>query len=346
MYRTKINPLVIWLSALTLLLPLAACESEKNYSQQFLQFGTLIDITLASTTHKNSLEAFSAIEKLLIQRHSDWHGWEDGSLTRFNQALHDHPQQGIAVPHNLQRLIHDSKKYYRISGGLFNPALGKLIGAWGFHDHSDADRELINLIKQDIPGMDDLLIRDQLAYCNNPYLQLDFGGIAKGLAIEEIQQLLISRNIDNFIINAGGDIYAAGKTGDRNWRIAIQDPFKEDIIATVELPPAHSIFTSGNYRRFANDPDHKKRHHIINPKTGEPSKSISSATVISNDPVLADAAATTLMLGNKNQVGQLAHALGIQQYMVITEQGEAILSKAMYDALAWHEQDQFKIQLQ
>ncbi len=346
MYRTKIRHTLSWFAVFSLLVVNSACHKEKNFSQQFLQFGTLIDITLASTTEKKSIDAFAAIEQYLIQRHSDWHGWEDGSLTHFNQALHNNPQQGIPVPENLQRLIHDSKKYYRISGGLFNPALGKLIGAWGFHDHSEADIALIEQIKKDIPGMDDLVIRDQRAYSSNPYLQLDFGGIAKGLAIDEIQQLLVSKGINNFIINAGGDIYAGGHNMDRKWRVAIQDPFKEDVIGSVELSPAQNIFTSGNYRRYQSEPDHKKRHHIINPKTGEPSLYISSATVITSDPVLADAAATTLMLGDKNQIKDLAQALGIQQYMVITEQGEAILSQAMYDALAWHEQEQFKIQLQ
>jgi FAD:protein FMN transferase len=346
MYRTKIKPRLIQLLLFFALVSSSACQTESNYSQEFLEFGTLIDITLASTTEEKANTAFAEIEALLIRRHSDWHGWEDGSLTRFNKALHESPDKGIPVPENLQRLIRDSKKYYQISGGLFNPALGKLIGAWGFHGHSEADMPLIEEIKKNIPGMDDLQIRDNLAYSSNPNLQLDFGGIAKGLAILEIQQLLIGEGIDNFIINAGGDILAGGNNGNRNWRVAIQDPFKEDVIGTIELAPSQNIFTSGNYRRFQNMPDHKKRHHIINPKTGEPSLYISSATVITNDPVLADAAATTLMIGGKDQVKDLAIALGIQKYMVITEHSEVIISKSMYEELAWHEEQQFKIQLQ
>jgi FAD:protein FMN transferase len=346
MYRTKVKHHLIQFFLLLALISSSACQTETNHSQQFLQFGTLIDITLASTSEEKANNSFAEIEALLVKRHSDWHGWEDGSLTRFNKALHKSPDKGIPVPDNLQRLIKDSKKYYQISDGLFNPALGKLIGAWGFHDHSEADMPLINEIKKNIPGMDDLHIRNQLAYSGNPHLQLDFGGIAKGLAIEEIQQLLAGNGIENFIINAGGDILAAGQNGQRNWRVAIQDPFKEDVIGTIELAPSQSIFTSGNYRRFQNQPDHKKRHHIINPKTGEPSLYISSATVITNDPVLADAAATTLMLGGKEQIKDLASALGIQQYMVITEQSEVIISQSMYDKLAWHEEQQFKIQIQ
>lgn len=346
MYRTKINRSLIQFFLLLILLTSTACQTESNHSQQFLQFGTLIDITLASTTQEKATRSFAEIEALLIKRHSDWHGWEDGSLTRFNKALHESPNLGTPVPENLQRLIQDSKKYYTISGGLFNPALGKLIGAWGFHGHSEADLPLINEIKKNIPGMDDLQIRDQLAYSNNPNLQLDFGGIAKGLAILEIQQILSGKGIHNFIINAGGDILAAGQNGHRNWRVAIQDPFKEDVIGSIELASSENIFTSGNYRRFQNMPDHKKRHHIINPKTGEPSQYISSATVISDNPVLADVAATTLMLGDRDQIRSLAAAMGIQQYMVITEQSEVIISQSLYDRLAWHEQQQFKIQLQ
>ncbi len=346
MYRTKVKHYLIQFFLLFVLLSGSACQTERNYSQQFLEFGTLIDITLTSTTEGKAKKSFTEIEALLIKRHSDWHGWEDGSLTRFNKALQESPNKGIPVPENLQRLIQDSKKYYMLSDRLFNPALGKLIGAWGFHGHSEADQPLIDEIKKNIPGMDELLIRNQLAYSSNPHLQLDFGGIAKGLAILEIQQLLSNNGIADFIINAGGDILASGQNGQRNWRVAIQDPFKEDIIGTIELLPSQSIFTSGNYRRFQNMPDHKKRHHIINPETGEPSLHISSATVMTYDPVLADAAATTLMLGGKDKIKDLAEALGIQQYMVITEQSEVIISQSMYDKLAWHEEEQFKIQIQ
>lgn len=346
MYRTKIERSLIPVIYLITALVITACQTQSSHSRQYLQFGTLIEITLASTTEQQSNSAFAAIEALLIQRHSDWHGWEDGSLTAFNKALAEYPERGTEVPQNLKRLISDSKKYFNLSGGLFNPALGKLIGAWGFHEHTEPDLQLIDKIKQDIPGMNDLVIKNQLAYSTNPHLQLDFGAIAKGLAILEIRQLLLDQGIHNFIINAGGDINVAGNNGSRNWRVAIQDPFKEDIIGSVELAPSQSIFTSGNYRRYYEQPEHKRRHHIINPKTGEPSLFISSATVMHPDPVLSDVAATTLMLGTQDQIKTLANALGIQKYMVITEQREVIISQPMYDDLAWHNQQQFNIQLQ
>jgi FAD:protein FMN transferase len=346
MYRTKIIRRLAFFSLFLSLALNSACETQSNYTQEFLQFGTLIDITLASTTADNANAAFAEIEALLVKRHSDWHGWEDGTLTRFNKALSETPDKGIPVPQNLQRLIADSKKYYKISGGLFNPAMGKLIGAWGFHGHAEADLPLIERIKKDIPGMDDLQIRNNLAYSSNPFLQLDFGGIAKGLAILEISQLLEKRGINNYIINAGGDIYAGGVNAKREWRVAIQDPFKENVIGAIEIAPSQSIFTSGNYRRFHNLPDHKKTNHIINPKTGDPSQYISSATVITNDPILADAAATTLMLVDKTQIKNMAKQLGIKQYMIITDKSEVFISQSMYDALDWHEQQQFKIEVQ
>ncbi len=43
--------------------------------------------------------------------------------------------------------------------------------------------KLISKIKHDIPGMHDLIVKDNHAISLNPYLQLDFGAIAKGLAV-------------------------------------------------------------------------------------------------------------------------------------------------------------------
>ncbi len=89
-----------------------------------------------------------------------------------------------------------------------------------------------------------------------------------------------------------------------------------------------SLFTSGNYQRFYRK-DGKLVHHIIDPRSGEPSDHISSATVLTSDPVLADVAATTLMVGGLMDHRALAGSLGIKDYMIIDEQQRITISASL-----------------
>ena len=338
MHRSKTR----WLIAagvLWLLLWLSACQPQQRYQQSFLQFGTLIDITLVSASEARAQQTFERIETLLKQRHRQWHGWQDGELKRLNDALAS--GKTVEIPPVLRELIIDSKKYYRLTGERFNPALGKLIAAWGFHASSKPDLALIQTIQHKLPGMNDLIIEGNQARSTNRHLQLDFGAIAKGLAIRQIATLIRQQGINRFIINAGGDIYADAGSGQPGWRIAIENPFFAQgharVIGGITLQHPTSIFTSGNYRRFVVDENGQKRHHIIDPKTGAPSRSISAVTVISDDPVLADVAATTLMLTPLPELAAMAKALGIADYLIITEQHEAWLSVTMNERIEWIE---------
>lgn len=348
MHRTKTAKIPSKVAAILFSLTLilfgpGACRSPLLFQQQFLQFGTVIDVSLITTDQTRAMTLFDDIEQLLQTRHSEWHGWMDGTLTTFNNDLSTQPAKGVVIPQTLESLISDSKRYYAMTQGLFNPAMGRLISAWGFHQHAEPNYPLIEKIQQDIPGMHDLIIKNNRAFSKNPYLQLDFGAIAKGLAIQQIADLLNKKQIKHFIINAGGDIFAQGQKGGKNWRIAIENPFITGIVATLPLQSDSSIFTSGNYRRFYRDVNNNRRHHIIDPNTGNPSTQISAASVMHSNPVIADIAATTLMLTRIDQLTSMANRLGINDYLVISEQKEVYISRSMTNKIHWINPQQFII---
>ncbi len=352
--KTLIKHLTLIAFILFTLISVNACQSQHVFKQRFLQFGTIIDISLVTTDQDKAFEIFNDIENLLKKRHTEWHGWQDGTLKQFNQALlsqttTDH-ETGIPIPETLQLLIHDSKKYFDLSGGLFNPAMGKLIEAWGFHQQATPNLALIEKIKQDIPGMHDLTIKNNHAMTLNPYLQLDFGAIAKGLAVKQISHLIQQHQIRNFIINAGGDIFAAGQKQGKDWQIAIENPFytdekSEKVIALLPVSGPDSIFTSGNYRRFYVDENSQKRHHIIDPASGEPSLNISAITVMHKDPVIADIAATTLMLTKISELKNMAKILEIEDFLAISDQHELYITESMMKKIQWADESAFKVQL-
>ena len=316
---------------LAFILLLVGCDSQLQLAEaRILQFGTIIDVSLIHHDLTKAEQTLSEIEKQLADYRANWHAWEDSDLSRFNRSLVS--LKATDIPPSLNQLINLSHSYYLRSNRLFNPALGKLIAAYGFHGSSEPDLEVISAIQQDMPGMLDLQIEGQRATSSNEHLQLDFGGIAKGYAIGLIADYLQQQGYEHYLINAGGDLVTSGNKFGKAWRIAIQDPFKPGAIASIELLGRHSLFTSGNYQRFYRK-DNNRVHHIIDPRTGGPSAQISSATVLTIDPVLADVAATTLMIGGLENPQSLAQSLGVDDYLVVSEDQEIIISRSLADKL-------------
>jgi len=108
----------------------------------------------------------------------------------------------------------------------------------------------------------------------------------------------------------------------------VKNPFGPGAIASIDLLGKQALFTSGNYQRFYRNND-ETVHHIIDPRSGEPSKHISSATVLTSDPVLADVAATTLMIDGLNNYRSLAGSLGIEDYMIIDDRQRITISDSL-----------------
>ena len=308
-------------------LVLAGCERQPQLvERRILQFGTIIDIALIHDDIAKTEQILDDIEKQLSAFHRSWHAWEDSELTRFNQALN--ATQGVEIPASLVELIDLSQLYYLKSNQLFNPALGKLIAAYGFHGQSTPDEQAIMTIQQNLPGMSDLNVENRFATSNNTHLKLDFGGIAKGYAIGLVADYLQQQGFEHYLINAGGDLVSSGSKFGKAWKIGVQNPFKPGVIASISLVGKHSLFTSGNYQRFYRK-NEKLVHHIIDPRSGQPSEQISSATVMGNDPVLADVAATTLMIDGLNNHRSLARSLGIKDYMIVDEDQRIIISDSL-----------------
>jgi thiamine biosynthesis lipoprotein len=317
-----------WL--LLLAIALYGCERKQHLVEQhLLEFGTLIEITMITDDLQQAESLLGEVESRLRHYRGLWHAWEDSDLTRFNDELQRNGQ--AQVPDSLTELLQLSQAYHDASGGLFNPALGKLVAAYGFHD-SAVDATAIDAIKRDLPSMRDLKIDAGIAISSNPELQIDLGGIAKGYAIGLIADYLDSRGIENYIVNAGGDMKIAGNRFGRPWRLGIQNPFAPGVVASLELSGSHSLFTSGNYHRQYRRGD-GITHHIIDPRTGESSRGQSSATVLVSDPVRADVAATVLMIDGQRKTGNLALSLSINDFLIISESREMLASRSFFEKL-------------
>ena len=320
-------------AVLTLLLLLTACQSRSQeiFQQQILQFGTIIDATIVSSDPALAEKAMRMLEDDFATMQASWQVWKPGPLMALNQALSN--GRGIIPEPSLVPLIRKATSISRSSNYLFNPAVGKLIALWGFHkdefgrNKSPSAADIRALVNAN-PRMDDLYFRQHKLYSRNPAVKLDFGGFAKGYGLGLEAHKLKSMGIDNFILNAGGDLVAWGHHPMRSWKIGVRDASGSGAIATVEPGNGDSIFTSGDYeRRYMLNG--KQRHHIIDPRTGYPSQGAHAVTVIHQDPALADAVATALMVAAPSEWATIAVRLGVDKVLLIDHEGQLHISPAM-----------------
>ena len=126
------------------------------------------------------------------------------------------------------------------------------------------------------------------------------GGIAKGYALDEAARILRKSRVQNFHLDAGGDVYVGGKNCDQQlWRIGIRDPKSRDKIIDVVHVTDRAVATSGNYEQYYKVAN-QKWSHIINTVTGFPQKEVVSSTVIAKSATDADALATAISVLGKS----------------------------------------------
>ena len=318
---------------LALVLALAACSPAKGLHQDRLYvFGTLVDLTLWDVTEQQGRAAVAELARELEVEHVEWHAWKPGPLVDLNAAL-ARGETARATPH-LVRLIEISQRLSRQSDGLFDPAIGGLVRLWGFHSDDPLTgvppppREAIAAWLAQRPSMDDLRVDGERVSSRNPAVQLDFGAIAKGYAVDLAIARLQAMGIQNAIVNAGGGMTAIGRREGRPWRIGVRHPQGRGVLAALELGEHEAVHTSGNYERY-NEHEGIRYGHIIDPRTGYPGREIVSATVIHGDGAVADAAATALVLAGVADWERIARQMGVRLAMLVDESGTVHMPPAM-----------------
>ncbi len=328
------------------LLFVAACTpKEPLYNTQSYVFGTLVDITIYGETEAKAQAVSNAIISNFQQLHNRLHAWRPSELQSLNSAF-TQGKAPVSIEPDIANMISDATKLSIQSKGAFNPSIGGLIEAWGFHRDafkpSPIDKEKIKNLLEANPQMTDIVIGNNQAFSNNPKVQVDFGGYAKGYALDSAAAYLRKQGVKNALINIGGNIIALGKHGDKAWRVGIQHPRKPSAIAAVDLEAGWAIGTSGDYQRYFKL-DGKRYCHIIDPSTGYPSEGTQAVTVLippqANAGVLSDVVSKPIFIAKADQRTEAAHAMHVDNFLVIESQKKIYISPGMAKRITWLDKD-------
>ena len=327
---------------LLFVLILSACGKEPLVQTKSYVFGTLVDISIYGETEDKAHEVTSHILQDFQRLHHQYHAWQsDSELSKLNQTFAA-GKRPVEISPELAQMLTQAQVLSKKSQGLFNPAIGSLIGAWGFQRDEFTPIEIndvaIQKLVQSNPQMSDIVIKGNTAFSKNPAVKLDLGGYAKGYALDLALVELQKKGVKNALVNIGGNIIALGQHGDKPWRVGIQHPRQPKPMATLDLPSGWAIGTSGDYQRYF-EKDGKRYCHIIDPRSGYPAQSTQAVTVlIPPSPqagVLSDVSSKPIFLSAPDQRANAAKAMGVEHYLVVDAEGKVMLSASMNQRVHW-----------
>lgn len=271
--------------------------------------------------------AFREIERIenLLSAHL-----ESSEITKINRNSGRAP---VKVSRETFVLLQRGMDYSQRFRGLFDLTIGPLTALWGFNSEREiaipdldrlvAARNLVDFCKIQLSEQDTtvLLVEKGMA--------LDLGGMAKGYAIDRAAAVLKENGVDHFLINAGGDIYAAGrKSIERNWLVGVKHPRQQNALFAKMALQDLAIATSGDYERYAMI-DGKRYHHLLDPVSGFPANKCQSVTVLAQTAEEADVWATYLFILGYEQRRKRFESTSVRA-IIVDAKGEV-----HYDATLW-----------
>ena len=217
----------------------------------------------------------------------------DSEISRLNER----PGVPVLVSRDTYDLIEHALDGWRLTEGRFDPTLLREVRAAGY-DRSfelisspDAPRGHASHVGSvsrapahvDRPGAEQIRLDPIVGTVwLGPEVQVDPGGIGKGLAADLVVDLLLAEGALGALVNVGGDLRAAGPAPEgEGWIVAIDDPNDADrVVGTIALQ-AGAVASSWRTKRAWTAPDGTPRHHLIDPTTGLPAVSgLAGVTVV------------------------------------------------------------------
>ena len=258
--------------------------------------GTNVTVWLWTADERAAAQAAEAVFDEMRRLDKEMTNWEPkpgeprSEVVQINVAAGDKPVKVSAETYAvIERAIDVSKR----SKGVFDITVGAFRGMWKFDDDMDGTLPDPGDVKKRLALVNwkDLVLdpRQHSVLLRRKGMSITLGGIAKGYAVDRCVEILRKRGFTDFMMQAGGDMYVAGKKGAEPWRDAIRDPRGPANSYFASAPVTdHSFSTSGDYERgFVKDG--VRYHHILDTRTGQPARASRSVTVRAKDAFTADA---------------------------------------------------------
>lgn len=313
---------------IVLVLSALGSKSQTLRKRTTLLMGGRFDITIvgknAASAEQNIdtvIAEISRIENLI----SDWKPTSQVSKVNQNAGI-----MPVQVDPEVFELTERALKLSAITNGAFDISFAAMDRIWKF-DGSMTEMPSAEAIKKSVAlvGFSNIILDKEKStiFLKLKGMKIGFGALGEGYAADRCREMMLAKGIKAGIVNASGDMSAWGKQpGGKDWSIGITNPLKDDTVLAVVPLKKNAVVTSGSYRKFV-EFDGKRYSHIINPATGYPSSGLISVTVFGSSAEMANGLSTSTMVLGKDAGRQLLNRFPDYSYIIITDQGEFLVSK-------------------
>ncbi|CAL13246.1 FAD:protein FMN transferase [Yersinia enterocolitica] len=311
-----------WLMAAVGVLLLTGCGPEQ-INLEGKTMGTSYSIKYVSDSSTFSPKKLQQeIDRQLEQVNDQMSTYRPNSeLSRFNKS------QKVDTPFPVSiataKVVREAIRINRLTDGALDVTVGPLVNLWGFGPEGrpnvvPTDAELTK--RREWVGIDKLAVENGALIKRIPELYVDLSAIAKGYGVDVVAEYLEAQNIDNYMVDIGGEVRTRGNNGENKpWRIAIEKPVAGSEQSAQEIiePGRMAIATSGDYRNYF-EQNGVRYSHTIDPATGRPiNHRLVSITVLDPSCMTADGLSTGLGVLGPERGMALANLLGIPVFMIV-----------------------------
>lgn len=266
----------------------AAPQGAGQHTQTRLLLGTTVSITVAHHSadfaSRAMASAFEEVERLqaVFNRHD------------ASSALGILNSQGVLAdaPVELVELVGESINIGKSLNGAFDISVAPLVDFLANSANSSFDKQEFAEARK-LVDISAVKLGKSSIHLQKSGMALTLDGIAKGDIADKAAVALIKAGAENFLINAGGDIYASGsKLNGKKWMVAVESPLKDGAYPAVLPLHNAALATSGSYETA--HAGNKRFNHLIQPGSGLSQQAFQSVTVAAPTVKMADALATGL----------------------------------------------------
>lgn len=279
---------------------------------------------LAIDPPDQSLPAIETVFARIIDQMSNWEA--ASSISRFNAAP---VGEWVPLPHDLLLVLCAGLDMAQLSGGAFDPAIGHIVGRWGFGPQAGSGDE-------HGPCWQAIEVDGDRAR-RHAHVALDLSGIAKGFAIDAVTQALLDCGVANFLVEVGGELRGAGVKPDlQPWWIDAETPPGLSVPTLRVALSGLAVATSGDYRRFRMEAGRRLSHSIDPVRRMPMPEDVAAVTVLHDSAMWADAWATAITVMGMERGMALATRHGIAARLIrrIGKAGQDYLTPALAAMLA------------
>ena len=288
--------------------------------------GTFVEIEVRNREPRDANRAIAAAFMEVRRIHEEFSPFkESGPLWRVN-----HGETGtVSVDRELFDLLRVCDDIHKKTDGAFDPAMEALFRVWRIWGKEPVipSPEAVQAARA-LSGWQNIRLGDSMDIFRPPGVEISFGAIAKGYAVDRMIEMLKENGVDNALVNAGGEIRTLGQ----DWVVGIQHPsIRQELVRTLNLSGL-AVATSGDYEQYHEEKG-KRYHHILDPATGYPAAGCSSVTVIAGTCMEADAYATGVFVLGPDRGMDLVNRTPGMEAMVIDRSGTVFYSRGFENYL-------------